>query len=117
VLEGVVTKSRDKKAALKLLEKAMRKFGRLERIVTGMLRFHGAALNGLGADDRQGTGRGLNKRAEISPCCFDDGNCRCSVPGACDVFRNSPPLSPGRVVFIGVKGQLHCPCRDEFELL
>ncbi|MBT8413869.1 MAG: IS6 family transposase [Boseongicola sp.] len=66
VLESFVTKTRDKKAALKFLKKAMRKDGRPEVIVTDMLRSYGAALKEIGAADRQETGRWLNNRAENS---------------------------------------------------
>ena len=65
-LESFVTKTRDKKAALKFLKKAMRKHGQPEIIVTDKLRSYGAALRELGADDRQETGRWLNNRAENS---------------------------------------------------
>lgn len=44
VLESFVTKTRDKKAALKFLKKAMRKYGKPEVIVTDRLRSYGAAL-------------------------------------------------------------------------
>ena len=43
VLESFVTKTRDKKAALKFLRKAMRKHGQPEVIVTDRLRSYGAA--------------------------------------------------------------------------
>ncbi|WP_108839350.1 IS6 family transposase [Tateyamaria sp. Alg231-49] len=66
VLESFVTKTRDKKAALKFLRKAMRKHGRPEVIVTDLLRSYGAALKEIGAADRQETGRWLNNRAENS---------------------------------------------------
>ncbi len=66
MLESFVTKTRDKKAALKFLKKAMRKHGRAEEIVTDKLRSYGAALRELGADTRQETGRWLNNRAENS---------------------------------------------------
>jgi putative transposase len=64
VLESFVTKTRDKKAALKFLKKAMRKHGRLGIIVTDRLRSYGAALKEIGAANRQETGRWLNNRAE-----------------------------------------------------
>ena len=57
VLESFVTKTRDKKAALKFLKKTMHKHGRPEVIVTDRLRSHGAALKEIGAADRQETGR------------------------------------------------------------
>jgi putative transposase len=66
VLESFVTKSRDKKAALKFLKKTMRKNGQPDVIVTDRLRSYGAALKELGADDRQETGRWMNNRAENS---------------------------------------------------
>ena len=66
VLESFVTKTRDKKAALRFLKKAMRKHGRPEAIVTDRLRSYGAALRDIGAADRQETGRWLNNRAENS---------------------------------------------------
>jgi putative transposase len=66
VLESFVTKTRDKKSALKFLRKAMRNHGQPEVIVTDKLRSYGAALKVLGADTRQETGRWLNNRAENS---------------------------------------------------
>lgn len=66
VLESFVTKTRDKKAALKFLKKAMRKHGRPEVIVTDRLRSYGVALKEIGAADRQETGRWANNRAENS---------------------------------------------------
>ncbi|MEQ8934129.1 MAG: IS6 family transposase [Silicimonas sp.] len=66
VLESFVTKTRDKKAALKFLKKAMRKHGQPEVIVTDRLRSYGAALKEIGASDRQESGRWLNNRAENS---------------------------------------------------
>ena len=66
VLESFVTKTRDKRAALKFLKKAMRKHGRPEAIVTDKLRSYGAALKEIGAADLQETGRWANNRAENS---------------------------------------------------
>ena len=66
VLESFVTKTRDKKAALKFLRKAMRKHGQPAAIVTDKLRSYGAALREIGADARQETGRWVNNRAENS---------------------------------------------------
>ena len=63
VLESFVTKTRDKKAALKFLRKAMRRIGKPECIVTDRLRSYGAALREIGADSRQETGRWVNTRA------------------------------------------------------
>ena len=66
VLESFVTKTREKKAALKFLKKAMRKHGQPEVIVTDRLRSYGAALKDIGVGERQETGRWLNNRAENS---------------------------------------------------
>jgi putative transposase len=66
VLESFVTKTRDKKAALKFLKKTMKKHGRADVLVTDNLRSYGAALRDLGALDRQETGRWKNNRAENS---------------------------------------------------
>ena len=66
VLESFVTKTRDKKAALKLLKKAMRRHGPCKRYVTDKMRSYGAAMKDLGVKDRQETGRWLNNRAENS---------------------------------------------------
>ena len=66
VLESFVTKTRDKKAALKFLRKTMRKHGAPEVVVTDKLRSYGAALKEIGAAKRQETGRWLNNRAENS---------------------------------------------------
>ncbi|WP_425053506.1 IS6 family transposase [Psychromarinibacter sp. S121] len=66
VLESFVTKTRDKKAALKFLKKSMKRYGRPETLVTDRLRSYGAALREIGAVDRQETGRWLNNRAENS---------------------------------------------------
>jgi len=66
VLEAFVTKTRDRKAALKFLRKLMKRYGRPEAIVTDRLRSYGAALRDLGGSDLQVTGRWLNNRAENS---------------------------------------------------
>ena len=66
VLESVVTKTRDRKAALKFLKKLMKRHGRPEAIVTDRLRSYGAALNDLGRGDDREMGHWLNNRAENS---------------------------------------------------
>ncbi len=74
VLESFVTKTRDKRAVLRFLKKAMRKHCQREVIVTDNLRSYGAAfgaaLKEIGADARQETGRWLNNRAENSHLAF-----------------------------------------------
>jgi putative transposase len=66
VLESFVTKTRDKKAALKFLKKALRKHGPVETLVTDKLRSYGVALKEIGAETLQETSRWLNIRAENS---------------------------------------------------
>jgi putative transposase len=66
VLESFVTKTIDRKAALKFLKKTMKKHGRADVFVTVKFRSYSAALRDLGAVDRQETGRWVNKRAENS---------------------------------------------------
>jgi len=64
MLESFVTKMRDRKAALKLLRKLMRRYGRVEAIVTDRLRSYGAAMRELGCAAKQETGRTLNNRTK-----------------------------------------------------
>ena len=66
VLEVFATKRRDRKAALKFVRKAMKRFGRPEVIVTDRLRSYPAAMKIIGNAERQETGRWLNNRAENS---------------------------------------------------
>jgi putative transposase len=66
VLEVFVTKRRDRKAALKFLTRAMKRYGRPGIIVTDRLRSYGAAMKVVGVSDRQECGRWLNNRAENS---------------------------------------------------
>lgn len=66
VLEAYVTKRRDRKAVLRFLRKAMKRYGKPEVIVTDRLRSYGAAMRELGNQERQETGRWLNNRAENS---------------------------------------------------
>ena len=66
VLEAVVTAKRDKAAALKLLKRIMKKFGRPRTIVTDGLRAYSAAMKEVGNADRQEVGGRLNNRAENS---------------------------------------------------
>ena len=66
VLEAYVTKTRDRKAALRFLRKAMKRYGRPHAVVTDGLRSYRAAMADLGIAGRQRTGRWLNNRAENS---------------------------------------------------
>ena len=66
VLEVFVTKQRDRKAALKFLKRAMKRYGRPRSIVTDRLRSYGAAMKVIGNAAHQICGRWLNNRAENS---------------------------------------------------
>jgi putative transposase len=66
VLEAVVTSKRDKAAALKLLRRIMKKYGRPRKIVTDGLCSYPAAMKEIGNADRHKVGRRLNNRAENS---------------------------------------------------
>ena len=66
VLESYVTKKRDKKAALKFMKKAMRRYGSPDKIVTDKLRSYSAATKELGCSDKQVTERWANNRVENS---------------------------------------------------
>jgi putative transposase len=70
ILESVVTKTQDRKAALKLLKKSMKRHGCPENIVTDPLRSYGAALKDLGRGDDREMGPWLNNRAENSHLTF-----------------------------------------------
>ena len=66
VLESIVTKRRDRNAALKFLRKSMKRYGKPKLIVADRLRSYGAAMKVIGNADRQETGRWRNNRAENS---------------------------------------------------
>ena len=66
MLEGYVTKTRDRKAARRFLRKALKRYGRPRQAVTDGLRSYRAAMTDIGMADRQRTGRWLNNRAENS---------------------------------------------------
>jgi putative transposase len=66
ILESFVTTKRDRRAALRFLKKAMKRFGRPKAIVTDRLRSYRAALREIGNEAHQQTGRWLNNRAENS---------------------------------------------------
>uniref|UniRef100_UPI00147DD419 IS6 family transposase n=1 Tax=Ruegeria arenilitoris TaxID=1173585 RepID=UPI00147DD419 len=66
VLEAVVTKRRNKAAALKFLRKLVKRHGCAEEIVTDHCASYKAAFRDLGALEKQQTGRWLNNRVENS---------------------------------------------------
>jgi putative transposase len=66
VLEVFATKRRDRRAALKFLKRAMKRYGRPKVLVTDRLRSYRAALKVIGNTQTQECGRWLNNRAENS---------------------------------------------------
>ena len=66
VLEVYATKSRDRKAALRFLKRAMKRYGRPWSIVTDRLRSYRAAMKTIGVSGRHECRRWLNNRAENS---------------------------------------------------
>jgi len=60
ILESYVTKSRDKKAALAFMKKALKRHGKAEAIVTDGLRSYPAAMRELGNEQRREVGRWAN---------------------------------------------------------
>jgi putative transposase len=66
VLEAVVTARRDKAAALKVLERIMKKYGSPCSVVTDGCGAYSAAMKEIGSVDRHEVGRRLNNRAENS---------------------------------------------------
>ncbi len=66
VLESFATKARDKAAALAFMKKAMKRYGKPERIVTDGLRSYSAAMEELGNSEKQEVGRWANNRVENS---------------------------------------------------
>jgi putative transposase len=66
VLESYVTRKRDKSAALRFMNKELKRHGKVDKIVTDGLRSYPAAMRELGNLERQEMGRWLNNRAENS---------------------------------------------------
>ena len=66
VLESYVTKSRNRKAAVRFIRKALKRHGAPEVIVTDGLRSYSAAMIELGNAGKQEVGRWANNRVENS---------------------------------------------------
>ena len=66
VLESFITKQRNRRAALKFMRKAMKRYVRPKVIVTDKLRSYRAAMNIIGNAGRQETDRWKNNRGENS---------------------------------------------------
>jgi len=70
VLESLVTKTRDKAAALNFIKKTLKRLCRPKAIVTDGLRPYRAAMNDLGISEKQVVGRWPNNRCENSHLTF-----------------------------------------------
>ncbi|GGD45693.1 transposase [Aurantiacibacter arachoides] len=66
MLESYVTKTRDKKAALRFMKKALRRHGSPAEITTDGLSSYKAAMTKLGNAEKQVMGRWANNRVENS---------------------------------------------------
>jgi putative transposase len=66
ILESYVTKKRNKAAALAFIKKALKRHGRVEKIVVDGLRSYPAEMRELGNLDRREMGRWKNNRSENS---------------------------------------------------
>ena len=139
VLESFVTKTRDKRAALKFIERLMRRHGQPHKIMTDKTRSYCAAMKEIGNADRQATGYRLNNRSKGSHLPFRrrGREMRCfrrlrslqkfaSVHASVLNHFNSerastpdqisscigPPLLLNGAVFAPNIGLSHCPTRD-----
>jgi transposase-like protein len=94
VLEAVASAKRDKAAAVRLLKRIMKKYGRPREIVTDGLRAYSAAIREVGAPiaSRSAAGSTIARRIHISR--FDDGNGPCSGFEAGRRCRNSVQFMP-----------------------
>ena len=141
VLESVVTTRRNKRAALKMLRKLMRRYGRPEVLVTDRFPSYKAALRELGCADLQSCGRWLNNRVEnsylpfrrreramrrfrrmrslqkfvtVHSSVFNTSTRNAASPSEIISRPAAPLLLPSGAVFARHKGQAHCPCRNWF---
>ena len=94
VLAAVVTKRRNKAAALKFLKKLMKRHGKAEEVVTDRFASYKAALRDLGALEKQMTADGSITVLRIRTCRSDEENAPCNGSGVCEVCRNSLPSTP-----------------------
>ncbi len=90
VLETIITRKRDRRAALRFLRKAMKRYGRPKIIATDKLQSYRAAMKMIGNDARQETGRWLNNRTEHPHRPFRRREKAMPNSGAQSRYRNSP---------------------------
>ena len=70
VLDAVVTKKRDKKSALKVLKKLLKKYGEPTSITTDKLKSYSAALKEIDMTGKYERGQWMNNRAENNHLVF-----------------------------------------------
>jgi len=101
VLEVFATKRRDRRAALKFLKRAMKRYGRPGTIVRDQLRCYGTAMKAIGIVGRQECGRWLNNRAENSHQPFRRRE------GAMARFRDARTLQKFAAVQASIQNHFH----------
>ena len=94
VLEGFATKQRDRKAALRFLKRAMKRYGRPKVIVTDRLKSYRAAMNVICNAAAQTCGQWLNNRAETHTSRSGDGKGQWPGSGTSRPCRNLLPPTP-----------------------
>ena len=94
ILEAFVTKKRDRKAALRFLRRAMKRYGRPVAILTDRLRSYRAAMKMIGNEAHQATGRWLNNRAENSHQPFRRRERAMAKFRSAKSLQNLPPSMP-----------------------
>ncbi len=113
VLEVLATKRRDRRAALRFLKRAMKRYGRPASIITDRLPSYRAAMKVIGNEGRQETRRWLNNRAENSHQPFRRRE------GAMARFRNVKTLQKSAAAHASIYNhfnhQRHLNCRDIFK--
>jgi putative transposase len=113
VLEVFATKRRNRRAALKFLKRAMKRYGQPKVIVTDRLRSYRAAMNVIGNAADQECGRWLNNRAENSHQPFRRRE------GAMSKFRNVKTLQKFASVHASIHNHFnlehHPNCRETFK--
>ena len=108
VLDAVVTSKRDKAAALKLLKRILKKYGRPRKIVTDGLCSYSAAMKEVGAAaDRHEVVTASTIERRIRTNRFDDASGRCSG------FRSLKTLQK----FSSVHAQVHNQFNQERHLV
>jgi putative transposase len=109
VLEVFATERRDRSAALKVLKRAMKRYGRPGTLVTDRLRSYGAAMKAIGIVGRHECGRWLNNRAENSHQPFRRRE------GAMAKFRDIRTLQKFAAVHASIQNHFHQDRHDIFK--